>query len=143
MSNYHDQEATRQVEIGPCRCPVDPKPHPTDTADVRVRFGWGERQAIEEAGSPSAVNLAGLLAGVKRWNLVLPDGSARNVDRLQLILLDDFTVNRLVEELRPAMEDEPLPNSSSAPSPDGSLESATPTPTSPSSTETSPDSTTT
>lgn len=142
MSNYHDPDATRPIEIGPCRCPVEPKPHTTDTADIRVRFGWGERQQIEEAGSPSAINLAGLVAGVKRWNLVLPDGSARPLDRVQLILLDDATVNRLVEELSGAMEDEPLPLASAEPSPDGSSATATPTPTPPSSTETSPASTT-
>lgn len=131
MANYVDPAATRPFVIGPCRCPVDPKPHVEDSADIVVRFGYGERGKIRQAGrlgGLEALNMASILHGVKRWTLVLPDGSARPIDAAQVALLDEDTVERLVsdEGLDQAWAEDPLPNRSGAPSPDGSSASASP-----------------
>lgn len=134
MSNYVDPAATRPFVIGPCRCPGTP--HAQDSADIVVRFGYGERATIRQVGRKGgleALNMASILHGVKRWTLVLPDGSARPIDAVQVAMLDQPTVERLVsdEGLDAAWEDDPLPNDSGAPSPDGSQESASRTPKTP------------
>lgn len=134
MGNYVDPEATRPVELGPCRCPGSP--HTVDTADIVVRFGYGERGRIRQVTRVSGVEAGyqvAILLGVKRWNLVLPDGSARDVDAEQIARLDETTVNRLLDDelLGAAFEDEPLPKGPGDPSPSGSPESDSPTPTTP------------
>ena len=132
-TNYVDPAATRPVNW-PCRCPVEPRPHPADTADVVVLFGYGERAAIRQAGrqgGPEAFKVEMLVRGIRRWNLVLPDGSARPLDRVQLEMLDEGTVDRLVELLDGAFAEDPLPNESGVPSPDGVSERDTPTQTTP------------
>lgn len=134
MGNYVDPAATRPVTIGPCRCPGTP--HSEDTADIVVLFGYGERgqirQATRRAGLEAGYQLA-ILLGVKRWNLVLPDGSAREVDAEQVARLDEATVDRLLSDelLGVAFEESELPLASAAPSPDGSQGSGTQTPTTP------------
>lgn len=134
MGNYVDPAATRPVTIGPCRCPGTP--HEADTADIVVRFGYGElariRQTTRAAGLEAGYQVA-ILLGVKRWNLVLPDRSARNVDAEQVGRLDEPTVNRLLDDelLGAAFEEEELPLPSAAPSPSGSQASGTLTPTTP------------
>lgn len=141
MSNYIDPEATRPVILGPCRCPGSP--HEWDTADIVRRFGYGERgrirQATRSGGIEAGYQLA-ILLGVKRWNLVLPDGSARPVDVEQVARLDEPTVGRILglgiaegedEMLGEAFGDDDLPLASAAPLLNGSQESGTPTPTTP------------
>ena len=141
--NYNDPAATRSVDLGPCRCPVDPKPHVNDSADVVVRFGFGPlgriRQASRTFGAEEGYQVA-ILLGAKRWTLVLPDGSARPIDAEQVAMLDEATVtgvegpdgevvqHGLMFYLAEAIEPEdPLPNAPGAPSPDGRPESASPT----------------
>jgi hypothetical protein len=121
VSNYVDPDATRPFDLGPCRCPVDPAPHINDSADIVVRFPYGDRVKIN-AASPGMANQLAILLGVKRWTLVLPDGTARPIDGRQVHLLDEPTVDHLIsdEGLGKAMEDEPLPKVSGEPSPSGS-----------------------
>lgn len=136
-SNYVDPDATRPAELGPCRCPGTP--HSVDTADVVRLFGYGERGRIRQAGrmgGTEAFKIAAIALGVKRWNLVLPDGSARPIDPVQIALLDEGTVDALVRELDDAFADDPLPNASGAPSADGPSASASPTPPTPAPTST-------
>lgn len=149
MTNYVDPDATRPVTIGPCRCPGTP--HATDTADIVRLFGYGERARIRQAARLGGVEqsyLMAILLGVKRWNLVLPDASARPIDDVQVARLDETTVLRLLgvnagegedQLLGEAFAEEELPLASAAPSPSGSQESGTPTPT----TQTPPSSTST
>lgn len=160
MSNYADPSATRTVlfdewrdrqpdkdpirDLPSCRCPGTP--HQRDSATVVVRLGYGAKGAVREAtrrGGIEAGHLVLILRAVRSWNLVVPDGSARPLDGQQVELLDDQTVQWLLEELDQAWEDDALPNASSAPSPDGSPGSAGPIQTTPTTTETSPDSTST
>lgn len=154
-TNYVDQAATRTADLGPCRCPVEPRPHVRDSAEVVARFGYGERGRIRQtartAGVEAGYQLA-ILLGTKSWTLVLPDGSARPITSAQIALLDEATIagvedklgmlvqDGLMQALAPALDpDDPLPNAPGAPSPDGRSESASPTQT----TETPPSSTST
>jgi hypothetical protein len=143
-SNYVDPDETRPVDLGECRCPVMPRPHVRDSAQIVARFGYGDRVRIKEAGGGAANQLA-IFLGVRSWTLVLKDGTARPINPSQIYLLDEATVEALITDdaLGAAMQDEPLPNAPSAPSPDGSQESAGPTPTTPTATETPPSSTST
>lgn len=128
MANYIDPAATRPFDLGPCRCPVDPKPHARDSADIVVRFPYGDRAKIR-AASGGASNIVAILLGVKRWTLVMPDGSARPVDSGQVYLLDEPTVDALISDdgLGAAMEDEPLPKGSGEPSLAGTSAKRSPT----------------
>lgn len=134
MGNYADPAATRPVTIGPCRCPG--APHAEDTADIVVRFGYGDkariRQTTRVAGIEAGYQVA-ILLGVKRWNLVLPDGAVRPIDAEQIGRLDEWTVDRLLEDelLGAAFEDDDLPLAPAASSQSGSQESGSPTPTTP------------
>jgi hypothetical protein len=126
VSNYVDPDATRPFDLGPCRCPHPegtPPPHVNDSADIVVRFPYGDRSKIRLA-SGGMLNQVAILLGVKRWTLVLPDGSARPIDGLQVHRLDEPTVELLVsdEGLGKAMEDEELPKAPGEPSPSGSPE---------------------
>lgn len=145
MSNYADPSAVRTVDLGPCRCPVDPKPHERDSAVVLKRFGYGAKGQIRQAGRIHGVESGHLmmaLLGTRHWTLVLPDGSPRPLTPEQLEALDDVTlfgreendevvVPGLLTYLADAMTEEPLPNASSGPSPAGTPEKDTPTPTTP------------
>lgn len=111
-------------------------------------FGYGERAEIRQAtrlGGVEAGYMKAILLGVKRWNLVLPDGSARPIDATQIAQLDEATVERLMgadvraEEgderdslLGEAFEVDELPLAFAASSPAGSQESGTRTQTTPS-----------
>lgn len=134
--NYVDATATRTVER-PCSCPGVPRPHELDTAEVRLKLGYGELAIFRQAGwvrSKGAVfsnedaKATVLALGVKRWNLVLPDGSGRNVTTQEIERLDEETVEWLYTALLPAIARVPLPNASGAPSPDGGPGSAGRTP---------------
>lgn len=132
MTNYADPDATRPADLGPCRCPGGG--HGSDSADLVVRFGYGELGRIRQAGrigGPEAFKAMAVLLGVRRWNLVLPDRSPRPVDAVQVAMLDERTIETIVEQLDGAFAEDPLPNEPGAPSPDGPSESASPTPTSP------------
>jgi hypothetical protein len=136
VSNYVDPEATRPepVDLGPCGCPLEPKPHARDSAVVRARFGYGDRGIIRQAGrqgGPEAFHIQTIVRGVVSWTLLLPDGKPRPIDVLQANRLDEPTVDKLIDALDEAFAQDPLPNESGAPSPDGPLESASPTPTTP------------
>lgn len=132
MINYVDPDATRTLDLGPCRCPVEPKPHVNDSADVIVRFPYGARARIDEASGMQA-NLVAILLGVKRWTLVMPDGSARPIDTTQVYLLDEPTVLALCsdEGLGAAMKDEPVPKASGGRSRAGSRAKRSSTPKTP------------
>lgn len=133
-SNYIDPDETRPLDLGPCRCPVEPAPHVRDQATIVKRFGYGDRMKVREATSGSQANMIAILLGTKTWNLVLKNGNDRPISPVQVALLDQQTVEALIADdaLGAAMEDDPLPNAPSAPSPDGSQESAGITPTMPS-----------
>lgn len=130
MSNRVDPAETRVVTRA-CTCPG--KPHGEDTADVRFRLGYGELATMRNAGwvrSAGAVfsaedsKIALLALGVVRWNLVLPDGSPREVSQDEIERLDEDTVDWLWEALQPAIARRPLPNAFGAPLPAGSQASA-------------------
>lgn len=128
-TNYVDPDATRPVDLGPCRCPVEPRPHERDSADVVVLFGEGQRGRIRQAGRLGGVEAfkqMAILLGVRRWSLVLPNGSARPIDAEQIERLDEGTVELLLRKgaLDEAFEEDPLPKLLGAPSRNGSSESA-------------------
>lgn len=143
--NYADPEETRWEEIGPCRCPGDPRPHTVDRVRVLAQLGYGDRARIAVAtrsGGVEAGYMMTVLVGVKEWNLVLPDGSPRpitleQIGRLDAVTLLGRTTGRGKAEqvvyrgilicLDPAWADDPLPNGSGAPSADGSSGRDTPT----------------
>jgi hypothetical protein len=134
MGNYADPDATRPITIGPCRCPGTP--HATDTADIRVHLGYGEISKFRQAARLGGIEqgkLMLILLGVTRWNLVLPNGSARPVDAVQVSRLDEAIVDVLCsdEHLGASFGEETLPNGSGDPSPDGSPASDIPTLTTP------------
>jgi hypothetical protein len=128
-------------------CGCTPGHHDRDSAVVLTQLGYGIKGAIREATRRQGLEagqLVLILRCVRSWNLVLEDGTPRPLDVTEVSLLDDATVQWLLDSLDAAWEDDPpLPNGSSAPLPDGPSGSAGHTPTSPSSTETSPDSTST
>ena len=148
QTNYVDEKATRTQDLGPCRCPVEPRPHVNDSAEVVTRLSFAEkgrvRQAGRIAGQEAAMQVAILIA-VRSWTLVLPDGSARPITAEEIARLDELTVSGyehpvtgdvVQEGLLHAIDrlldpEDPLPNGSGAPSPDGPQESATPTQTTP------------
>jgi hypothetical protein len=125
LTNYVDPDATRPITLGPCRCPGTP--HEADTADVVVRFGYGEKAKIRQVGRMGGIEqlkLMAVLLGVKRWNLVLPNGSARPIDAEQIARLDEDTIDALFDT-GGALDDAfavraDLPKASSGPSPSGS-----------------------
>lgn len=147
MGNYVDTTQTRPVtrtvtvgtgakatEVGVCGCPG--KPHDADTAEVRVKLGYGELAIFRQAGwirskgqvfSNEDAKAALLALGVRSWNLINPDGSSRKVSSEEIERLDEDTVDWLFSELQPAIKRDPLPNQSGAPSPGGRQESAGPT----------------
>ena len=142
QSNYVDEAATRTQDLGPCRCPVDPKPHTNDSAEVVTRFAFGAkgriRQAARTLGTEAGYQVA-IVLGVKSWTLVRPDGSARPITGEEIAALDEMTVvgregpgGEIVQEglmhaLAPLLDPEdPLPNGSAAPSPAGQSESGSP-----------------
>lgn len=134
QSNYVDPDATRPVDLGPCRCPVEPRPHERDSADVVVLFGEGQRGKIRQAGrlgGAEALKQMAVLLGVKRWSLVLPDGSVRPINAEQVERLDEGTVELLLRQgaLDDAFAEDPFPKLLGAPSPNGSSASASRTPT--------------
>lgn len=121
-----------------CGCSGDH--HTRDSAVIVERLGYGAKGAIREAARRQGLeagHIVLLLRGVRSWNLVLEDGSPRPLDITEVSLLDEATVQWLVDELDEAwVDDLPLPNAPSAPSPDGSSASAIPTQTPPSPTDT-------
>ncbi|HXU85587.1 MAG TPA: hypothetical protein VN773_07255 [Verrucomicrobiae bacterium] len=142
MTNYVDPSATRPVSLGPCRCPLvnGQAPHEADSANVVIRYGYGELGAIRRAlrtQGVEAFKMAAIQLGVKSWNLVLPDGTPRPVDADQVARLDEATVtlfmgsDDVVGLLDEAFAEDPLPNASGGPSPAGSPESGSPIPTTP------------
>jgi hypothetical protein len=141
-----DPETDERFRAG-AACGCAPGHHDRDSAVVLNQLGYGIKGAVREATRRQGLEAGQLvlvLRGVRSWNLVLDDGTPRPLDATEVQLLDDATVQWLLDALDPAWEaNPPLPNAPSAPSPAGSSESAGPTPTSPSPTETSPDSTST
>jgi hypothetical protein len=132
VSNYVDPEATRPVELGPCRCPGTP--HTIDMADVVAKFSYAQLGLIYQAGRSGGIEYSyqvAILLGVKRWNLTLPDGSAREIDSVQVGRLDKTDVDRFMADdiLGPAFKADPLPKASSGRSRSGSPASTTSTPT--------------
>jgi hypothetical protein len=124
MGNYvedHTRPITRTVAGKPfCACPGTPHAG-GDTADVRVKLGYGELAIIRDAlwrrskgAYPSAEdsNVALITLGVVRWNLTLPDGSARKVTQEEVERLDEDSIDWLKNELLPAVKRDPLPNPS-------------------------------
>lgn len=144
MSNRADPADVKLVELGPCRCPG--LTHANDSAQVVRRLGYGARGAFREAVRRSGLeagHLVVILHGVKSWTLTMPDGTPRPITPTEVALLDDATVEGLIDGLDEAFDEDPLPNASGALSPDGSSESAIPTPVTPLPIETPPSSTTT
>ncbi len=141
-----EKDTEERFREGPA-CGCEPGHHDRDSAVVLTQFGYGIKGAIREATRRQGIEagqLVTILRGVRSWSLVLDDGTPRPLDATEVQLLDDATVQWLLDSLDPAWEDDPpLPNGSSAPSPSGSSESAGHTPTSPSPTDTSPGSTST
>lgn len=134
MSNYVDPSSSRPVDLGACRCPGTP--HTSDSADVLIRFGYGELGAIRQAGrlsGPESFKAMAILLGVRRWSLVLPDGTPRPIDAAQISMLDERAIDTLIAHLDGAFAEDPLPNARGAPSPAGQSASASPTPPSPTS----------
>jgi len=139
-------EAEHPYREGPaCLCPGTP--HARDQVTILVQLGYGIKGGVREASRRSGIeagHLVLILRAVRAWNLVLEDGTPRPIDVTEVGLLDDLTVQWLLDVLDDAWADDPpLPNGPSAPSPDGSQESAGPTQTPPSPTETPPASTST
>lgn len=123
--NYVDTRETRPI-TRPCSCPGTP--HDQDTADVRIKLGYGELAIFRQAGylrsqgivfsnEDAKASLLGL--GVVRWNLATPDGSARPVSSDEIERLDEDTVEWLFRELQPAISRTVLPNPSGVRSPGG------------------------
>lgn len=141
--NYVDGTATRTVDLGPCRCPVDPRPHVNDSAEVVTRFGFGAkgqiRQAARSLGQEAGYQV-GVKLAVKSWTYVTPDGSARLISPDEIAALDEraFTgwdrpdgsfQEGFIHVIDGLLDPEdPLPNASGAPSPDGRQASASPAP---------------
>lgn len=128
MGNYIDTGATRQAPPRPCSCPIT-TPHEADTAEVRERLGYGELATFRAAGwarSSGAffvnedAKAALIVLGTVRWSLVLPNGKPRPITTAEVELLDEPTIDWLYKALEPAIRQEPLPNGSGDPSPDGS-----------------------
>lgn len=118
--NRADREDTTRVDL-PCRCPG--QSHTLDSAQVVKLFGYGDRSDIRwagEQGGQGAFFQLMLLRGVVSWTLTLEDGKARPVTAYEIALLDEGTVNALVEALDPAFAEEPIPKASSARSRAGS-----------------------
>lgn len=122
MSRFANPNSTKRYVIpGPCACPG--QPHDEDWIDCRTEVG-----AIEVLGGPTDRLLA-LIAG---WNLLDYDGSDAPVDaaHLERLFADVFEhFNAWVSKnLRVKAR---LPNTSSGPSRNGTKETASPTPTIP------------
>lgn len=136
MGNYVDPDAVRPpIAIGPCGCPNTP--HDTDYVTIAQELGYGDHgilNSLARSKGPEAYEQGVILVGVKAWTLVLPDGKPRPIDPTQVARLDRATVERLLEDdvLGQLFEGETdPPNGPSAPSANGSPESATSTLTSP------------
>jgi len=136
MGNYVDPEAVRPpIALGPCGCPGTP--HDTDYVTIAQELGYGDRGILSQLArnkGPEAYEQGIVIVGVKAWTLVLPDGKPRPIDTTQVAQLDMATMRRLLADdvlgLLFADEDDGPPNGPDDPSPSGSPESDTSTPTS-------------
>lgn len=119
VTNRADRTAVRRVDF-PCRCPGEP--HPGDSAQLVTLLGYGDRGSIRQATRLAGIE-AGfqmlILLGVSSWTLTLPDGKERPVTAEEIALLDEGTVDFLVRELGPALDEKPIPKVSGGPSPNG------------------------
>lgn len=138
---FAQRTKTNPVGLGECRCPGTP--HDRDSGRVVQQFGQDDIAAISAAGwaaglsyggyNVAAAELKEVELGLVSWNLVDAAGQPVPIEASTVNALDQATLAAVIEALGPAMEraQGPLPNASGALSVDGSPESASPTPPTP------------
>lgn len=135
MSRLADPDDVVTKAIGPCECPG--KPHAQDEAVFYRQLGHGALGEIQNAGWISGRGIVFDSMAAQRklveldivsWNLLDPKGNPIPPTEFAIARLDGDTVVRLSELANEALQKEPLPNESGAPSADSSQESASPTP---------------
>ena len=76
MPRFVDRKPVRSLDLGPCECPVEPKPHENDYVHFREFRSYTDRLAEVDAGARGLVeyNRVRLQQRLKGWNLVGEDG---------------------------------------------------------------------
>jgi hypothetical protein len=133
MSRFADDSEVTVVALGDCQCPG--APHAQDEATLHRQLGYGAKGEIQRAGwlSGRGVYFDNMAArrrlvevAVVSWNLFGPDGKPVEPSEQSIARLDEETIDALAEAASDALEREPVPNDSGAPSAASSSESASP-----------------
>lgn len=126
MSRFIDPSAILTVSLGPCQCPAQGK-HEQDEIILRRHLSGIDQLAVASGADLGEQYLRLIHRGGVSWNLLDEKGKPVPLDLEHIRLLDDDTISAVVDALNDANEDEdPLPNSSGAPSLDSSPGSASP-----------------
>ena len=133
---FADEDATEDVDLGPCRCPG--AVHGRDNATIRAEIGDGEfRSALaaatrfREDGSsytdPAAADDSVAARFTLSWTLQDRHGKPVRITPRALSLLDEASRLAVMTPLQKIIQREaPLPNASGARSPGSSPASASP-----------------
>jgi hypothetical protein len=133
MSRFADDDDVVTIALGPCQCPETP--HARDEAVVHRQLGYGAKGDITTAGwlAGKGIVFDGMAArrkfielGVVSWNLLGPDARPVTPSALSIARLDEETIDTLADAMDGALNREPLPNVSGAPSAASSPASASP-----------------
>lgn len=116
MPRFVDRKAVKSLDLGPCECPVEPKPHERDYVHVKEFRSYTERLAEVDAGARGLVeyNRVRWQQRIKGWNLVDENGKPLPVTQASFNELDPTTADAIqgfLNELdNEQLPDEELPN---------------------------------
>ena len=113
MPRFVDRNATQMVELGPCDCPVDPKPHDKDWVKLRENLSYADLLRLSDAmaqGNEMAIRFM-LRVRLADWNLVNTNGKKAAITDAIISELDQETAGKIVEAINSiSPEDDQLPN---------------------------------
>ena len=133
MSRFADATEVKVASLGACQCPGSP--HAQDEVVMHRQLGYGAKGEVQKAGwiSGRGVYYDSMAAQRKlievwlvSWNLFGNDGKPAVISEYSIAEMDEETIFALADAANDALEREPLPNESGAPSADSPSESASP-----------------
>ena len=97
MPRFVDRKAVVSLDLGPCECPVEPKPHEKDFVHFRANRSYADRLAEVDAGARGLqeYNRVRWQTRIKGWNLVNEDGKPVPVSNASFAELDAETSNKI------------------------------------------------
>ena len=97
MPRFVDRKAVVDLDLGPCECPVEPKPHENDSVQFRQFQSYVDWLAIVDAGSRGMedYNRVRLTHRIKAWNLRDENNNPVPVTAATIADLDQATANKI------------------------------------------------